>query len=229
MTPRVAAPALLAALLTACTVGPDFHRPTTASPNSLLTLHPQSSATYLVETNPEDDWWTSFNDPVLTSLEQRAASQNLDVQTASARLEQAGARRRITGAGMFPSTDATASYAHSRTNPNGPNAVVHNGSANIDVFDGGFQTSWELDFWGRVRRSVEAAGARYDVAENFRRLALLLVEAEVARDYVALRGSQAQLAVLKESLGIARNSVALSLSAARLKLLASAAARRYRS
>lgn len=212
MAPRLAAPVVLASLLSACTVGPDFTRPSLPSPGSLVAQHPSSSATQLVETSPQDDWWTNFNDPVLTSLEQRVASQNLDVRTASARFEQARAQRRITGAGMFPAIDGSASYARSRTNPNGPSAVLHNGSPDIDVFDGGIDASWELDLWGRVRRSVEAAGARYDAAGNYRRLALLLVQAEVARNYVALRGSQSQLAVLNDNLGIARNSVALTRS-----------------
>jgi len=212
MAPRLAAPVVFASLLSACTVGPDFTRPSLTSPGSLVAEHPASSGTQLVETSPKDDWWTSFNDPALTSLEQRVASLNLDVKAASARLAQARAQRRITGADGLPAIGGAASYARSRTNPNGPSAVLHNGSPEVDLFDGGFDASWELDLWGRVRRSVEAAGARYDAAGNYRRLALLLVEAEVARNYVAVRGSQSQLAVLNDNLGIARNSVALTRS-----------------
>jgi NodT family efflux transporter outer membrane factor (OMF) lipoprotein len=179
---------------------------------SLIPSQPEGSTTRISEGAPPDAWWTVFADPVLTSLEQRVATENLDVRTASARIEQARAQRRIAGSGIFPSIGAAASYDRSRSNPNGPSALVHNGSPNIDVFEGGFDASWELDIWGRVRRSMEAARAHYDAADQYRRLALLLVEAELARDYIALRGSQAQLAVLHDNLGIARNSVALTRS-----------------
>ncbi len=212
MVPRLVATVALATFVSACTVGPNFSRPSPTSPRSLIAGHPQSAATELIEGTLQNDWWTVFNDPVLNSLEERVASQNLDVQTASARVEQARARRRIAGSDMFPSIDGSASYTRGRSNPNGPSALVHNGSPNVDMFDGGFDASWELDLWGRVRRSREAARARYDAAGDYRRLALLLVEAELARNYIALRGSQSQLAVLQENLEIARNSVALTRS-----------------
>jgi NodT family efflux transporter outer membrane factor (OMF) lipoprotein len=203
----------LAALLGGCTVGPDFHRPANVPPAaSLLEGGRQAVGTKLNEAPPPDQWWTTFADPVLSSLEERVAAQSLDIQTASVRLEQARAQRRIIGGDRYPSVGGSASYQRTRTNPNGPQAVVHNGSPGLDIFDGGFDTSWDLDLWGRVRRSMEAANARQDAAENYRRLALLLVEAELARDYIALRGSQAQLDVLRDNLEIARNSVALTRS-----------------
>jgi NodT family efflux transporter outer membrane factor (OMF) lipoprotein len=207
---RLAGAAAFTALLSGCTVGPNFHRPSATSPGSLIAGHAPSAANRISEANPQDEWWTVFQDPVLTSLEQRVATQNLDVQAASVRFQQARAQRRIAGSGMFPSISGSASYDRSRSNPNGPSALVHNGSSNVDLFDGGFDASWELDIWGRVRRSTEAADARFDSAGNYRRLALLLVQTEVARDYIALRGSQSQLGVLRDNLEIARNSVALT-------------------
>lgn len=203
----------VAALLGGCTVGPDFRSPSVTPPAaSLLQGLQQPAATRLTEAQPVEQWWTIFNDPVLNALEQRVAAQNLDVQTASARVHQARARRRVAGGGRYPVLGASASYARTRTNPNGPGARTHNGSSNYDVIDGGFDASWEIDLWGGVRRTVEAANARYEASENHRRLALLLVQAELARDYLALRGSQSQLAVLRENLEIARNSVALTRS-----------------
>jgi NodT family efflux transporter outer membrane factor (OMF) lipoprotein len=208
---RSAAAVVLAGFVSACTVGPDFRSPSSTPPASLLAEH-QPTATQLSEATPQDDWWTVFSDPALTGLEQRLATQNLDVLTASARIGQARAQQHIAGSGRLPSIGGSVSYDRDRANPNGPSAVTHNGSPSFDVLDGGFDASWELDLWGRVRRSFEVANARVDGANDYRRLALILVEAELARDYIGLRGSQAQLAVLRDNLAIARNSVALTRS-----------------
>ncbi len=203
----------VAVVLSACTVGPDFRRPANVPPAiSLLEGRPQPVDAKLTEGPPIDQWWTVFADPVLSLLEERVATQNLDVQSASARLQQARAQGRIAGADRYPSVGGAASYQRTRTNPNGPQAVTRNGSPGFDIFDGGFDASWELDLWGRVRRSIEAAKAREGAAENYRRLALLTVEAELARDYIALRGSEAQLDVLRDNLEITRNSVSLTRS-----------------
>jgi NodT family efflux transporter outer membrane factor (OMF) lipoprotein len=210
--PHLIGAVALAALLGACTVGPDFHPPANVPPAASLLEGRQPVATRLNETPPPDQWWTAFADPVLSSLEERLATQSLDVQAASARVLQARAQRRITGADRYPSIGGFASYRRTRSNPTGPQAAFHDGSPDFDVLEGGFDASWELDLWGRVRRSVEAATARSDVAKNDRRLALLSVEAELARDYIALRGNQAQLGVLHDNLEIARNSVALTRS-----------------
>jgi NodT family efflux transporter outer membrane factor (OMF) lipoprotein len=205
--------AALAGLLGACTVGPDFHVPSSTPPAaSLIGSREPPAATRLSEAPPPDQWWTLFDDPVLTALEERVAAENLDVQTAAARLDQARAQHRIAGGARLPAIGAAASYTRTRTNPNGPHAATHNGSPSFDIVEGGFGASWEIDLWGRVRRTVEAADARQDAAESYRRLALLLVETDLARDYIALRGSQTQLAVLRDNLEIARNSVALTRS-----------------
>ena len=204
---------LITGLVSACTVGPDFRSPALAPPfASLLRGDQRAGATLLTEAEPLDDWWSAFNDPVLSGLMGRVASQNLDVETSFARLEQARAQRRIAGGGRLPSVSASASYARARASSRGPSAVTHDGSSNYDVFEGGFDASWEIDLWGRVRRTVEAATARYDAAGSGTRLALLVVEAELARDYVMLRGSQSQLDVLRDNLEIAGRSVALTRS-----------------
>jgi NodT family efflux transporter outer membrane factor (OMF) lipoprotein len=211
MRRQLASTVAFASLLSACTVGPDFHTPPPpAPPASLLAGREQPVATRLVEATPSDRWWLAFQDSVLTGLEDSVAAQNLDVQAASARLDQARSQRRITASGRVPSIGGSTSYARTRTNPNGPQSVIHDGSPSFDTFDGGFDASWELDLWGRVRRSIEAADARESAAGEDRRLALLSVEAELARDYIALRASQAQLDVLRDNLEIARNSVTLT-------------------
>lgn len=214
LRPRLFAAASLAALVGGCTVGPDFHAPVNTPPAaSLLAAHGSSADSRPNENPPPEKWWMVFGDPILSSLEERVAAQNLDVQAASARLLQARAQRRITAGDRYPSLDGGASYQRARINPNGPEgALLEGGPPSVDIFKGGFDASWELDLWGRVRRGVEAASARQQASADSRRLTLLSVEAEVARAYIGLRGSQALLEVLHDNLQIAQNNAKLTRS-----------------
>jgi NodT family efflux transporter outer membrane factor (OMF) lipoprotein len=212
--PRLFAAVSLAALAGGCTVGPNFRAPVSAPPAaSLLTAHRSSAESRPNEKTPPEKWWAVFDDPILSSLEERVAAQNLDVQAASARLFQARAQRRITGGDQYPSLDGGASYQRSRINPKGPEgALLEGGPPSVNIFKAGFDASWELDLWGRVRRGVEAANARQQASAESRRLTLLSVEAEVARTYTGLRGSQALLDVLHDNLQIARDNAKLTRS-----------------
>jgi NodT family efflux transporter outer membrane factor (OMF) lipoprotein len=212
LRPHFLAATSLAAFLGGCTIGPDFHAPVSAPPAaSLLAAHGSSLDSQANENAPPEKWWMVFNDPMLSSLEERVATQNLDVRAASARLLQARAQRRITGGDQYPSLGGGASYQRSRINPKGPEgALLEGGSPSIDIFKAGFDASWELDLWGRVRRGVEAANARQQASADSRRLTLLSAEAEVARDYIRLRGSQTLFDVLRDNLQIAQNNAKLT-------------------
>jgi NodT family efflux transporter outer membrane factor (OMF) lipoprotein len=204
---------LVAVLLTAgCTLGPDFTAPATPLTSSFGGKAGVVSAS-AVEANIPDQWWRMFKDPALSSLEDRVAEANLDVKMASARLSQSRAQRRLVGADQYPSLDAGASYSRQRSNPDGPNVPPPAAkSSSFDVFETGFDSTWELDLWGRVRRNVEAADSRYNASAESRRFALITVEAEVAHDYLTLRGSQTLLQILRDNLGIAQNNVQLTRS-----------------
>ena len=123
-----------------------------------------------VETPVDPQWWNAFDDPELTSLENRVADTNLDVQIASARLLQSRAQRQIAGAEQFPSLDAGASYQRDRASPSGVLALTGtsptgaplsanpngfglsslpgaDGSAPFDLWQYSLSASWELDLW----------------------------------------------------------------------------------
>ena len=85
-----------------------------------------------------------------------------------------------------------------------------NGNSAFNLWDAGFSASWELDFWGRVRRETEAADATLEVAENEQRGVLLSVLAETTRSYIQLRGVQSTRAVTEQNLDVARHSLKLS-------------------
>jgi len=183
------------------------------------------------------EWWTRFNDPALTSLVRRIAAGNLDVRAATARLAQSRAQRGITAADQFPQLNGNASYTRERQSRQGVISIFggsggagtgtagtqSNGLggrqggipstvplAPFDLFQGGFDASWELDLWGRVRRAVESANASLEASTEAQRAQLLSSIAEVARDYVQLRGTQETLRITRDNLSTAEQSAKLT-------------------
>ncbi len=169
-----------ATALGGCTVGPDYKRPAWASPGSWFAgpkeaVKPPPS---IPVAEPIDvDWWRLFNDPVLTGLERRVAAENLDVRAASVRFAESRAELGIAKASQFPTLNGNGSYTREKASdegifgliPGSTSGTAANGAfgnsaagavsgANIppfDLYQGGFDASWEVDLWGGVRRSVE--------------------------------------------------------------------------
>lgn len=208
--PRLTLCALLVMSLSACTVGPDFKKPEAQQVPEWL--KPSNAApSQATDEAMNERWWEVFNDPKLSALSQRALTDNLDLKLASSRLEQSRAVRQVVTADRYPTTAATGSYARKRNSGevlNDPSG--NNGNSAFNLWDAGFSASWELDFWGRVRRETEAADATLEVAENDRRGVLLSVLAETAQDYIQLRGVQNTRAVTEQNLEVARHSLKLS-------------------
>jgi NodT family efflux transporter outer membrane factor (OMF) lipoprotein len=223
-----------AAALTGCTLGPDFQRPGWVSPSSWFAgpKEPVKPPRSVPVAEPIDAaWWTLFHDPVLTGLEQRVAGENLDVRTAGIRLTESRAQLGVARAALFPTLRGSTSYTRQQASNNGilalaPSAagataasgasgattggIQGHGLQPFDIFQGGFDASWEVDLWGGVQRSVESATATSEAANEATRSALLSSMAEVARDYVQLRGVQAQLGIARENVRTARQSLNLT-------------------
>lgn len=218
-------------LMAGCTVGPNFSPPKWASPLSWFSgpkeKTPQvRSVPVAAPINP--NWWQLFHDPELTALERQVAKENLDVRTATIRIAESRAQIGIVRAGALPTLNANASIVHQKSSDNGvfansPSALGANGAsgnntggthtthlAPFDVYQGGFDASWELDLWGRVKRSVESAKASLQASVEARRAVLLSSLAEVARDYIQLRGVQAQLRIARDNLHTAQQSLQLT-------------------
>ncbi len=191
-----------------------------------------------VETTPAAAWWNQFHDAELSALERRVAHQNLDVRLATIRLVESRAQLREAAASRYPSLTGTAAYTReqfsSKEIERGLQDSISSGgglssllgsNTNLDALRGeagslkippldlwqdGVDATWELDLWGRVRRSVEAARATLQASEEDRRSTLIAQFAEVARDYMTLRGQQTQLAVDRDNLKAARESLDLT-------------------
>ncbi|CAE6706096.1 Toluene efflux pump outer membrane protein TtgI [Paraburkholderia nemoris] len=227
---------MLACLVMAgCTVGPNFEPPQTTTPDVFNRTQSAQAPSKAVESEFSQEWWKLFNDPVLDSFEQQLADANLDVAAASARLRQSRAEQRIAGAEEYPTLDGAASYDRERGSPNGILSLLGTtptgsqaqsasggtplgvaplpgakGSPAYNLYQFGFDSSWELDIWGRARRGVEAATALSDASYEDRNAILLSARAELARDYIQLRDTQALLQIAKQNLEIAHDATRLT-------------------
>jgi len=193
-------------ILTGCaTVGPDYLPPKTLVSKDWHTQLKGGLATGVMGPQTLAAWWTTLNDPTLSSLVERAAAGNLDLKKAWARVREARARRGVTKAELFPTLDATGSASWSRSSKDTGTAKTS------DIYSASFDAGWELDIFGGVRRSVEAAEA--DLQANYEDLRNVLVSllGEVALNYIEVRTFQARLTVAEANLEAQKETYQLTL------------------
>jgi NodT family efflux transporter outer membrane factor (OMF) lipoprotein len=211
-------PLLLAAVCAACTVGPEPRRPDVAVPTGWSRAGEGAFDTDLPSRAVEGAfdgrrWWSVFNDPVLDRLVAAAAAQSLDLQQTALRIEAARAQRDAAAGAFYPNVEGSGLAGRSRMSENGISKALGGSSGSsgsssgsssssggasakppstFDLFQAGFDATWELDLFGKTRRNVQAANADIRSAEDARRDALVSLTAEVARSYLSLRGSERQ-------------------------------------
>jgi len=208
---------LVLALLTGCAVGPDYKRPPAmasvpdtyaGATNGWKLAAPQGQF-------PKGNWWTVFGDPELNSLELQASAENLQLQAAVARFDEARAQMDVTRAGLFPNADISGSATRQRVSPNTPSLTTGQpiGAANTyNDFTLPLDFSYELDLWGRVRRTVESARAQAQASADDLAAIKLAIQAEVAVDYFTLRALDSERAVLRSSITVFSKSLDLTKS-----------------
>ncbi len=202
MKRRALLPALL---LSACAVGPDFRAPATP----LAAAAPYASATPKTarnETAP-DAWWRLYNDPLLDALVAEAFAANTDLRVATANLRRARAVLSESAGAQLPTTTATASAVKAQQTigtVTGPRPFQSN------FFRFGFDANYELDLYGRVRRSVEAARADTAAQAASRDAVAISVAAETARAYADACSAGARSAVADRSLKLQTDSFAIT-------------------
>ena len=227
----------LAASQISCTVGPNYQPPKPSLKNDFVASSTQPATTRPSELSsvaqPVAEWWTTLNDPELNQLLLRAMDGNLNLQQAAARVRESRANLRENGAQLYPTVSGTASYAHldsgknvglggssnnnSSSNSGGNAGSTNNNSSNsgaikTDVFSTGFDATWELDLFGGQRRDVEAARADLAASIEDRRDLMVSLLAEVANDYLQLRGLQERLRIAQENLRLQQDSLDLTRS-----------------
>jgi NodT family efflux transporter outer membrane factor (OMF) lipoprotein len=150
-------------------------------------------------------WWSVFNDPILTSLEERAQKSNLDLRTALSSIEQARANRLAASGSQLPSVTASGSLSGSRGSSRSGGQVTHGNSAEIDA-------SWEPDFFHSVRKNIAAYDADIQGAQENLHNTMVTLTAEVAVDYVNLRSYQSQMAVTQSNLAKYRETYEMTVA-----------------
>jgi NodT family efflux transporter outer membrane factor (OMF) lipoprotein len=220
---------LAVALLAGCAVGPDYHRPAALGANTVpaafgdaaitnaglrragsLPDGVSASASATQPGNwktagpsahlPRGDWWEIYGDAELNRLELLAATNNQQIAVALASLEQASAAAKVARADFFPQINGSTSAARQRTSANtSPTSAAAGTSRTFNTLNVSADASWELDLWGRIRRGVEGARARFTASADDLESAKLSVQAEVAIDYFILHALEAQSDLLTQT------------------------------
>ncbi|MPS48915.1 efflux transporter outer membrane subunit [Methylobacillus sp.] len=200
--------AAVALALTGCMVGPDYHRPATKLPASFSAAEatPASEQASL----DLDAWWESFEDPVLNDLMKKAFADNVDIAKAVARIEEADAALREAGAALFPQIDMTGNAIRQKVTETGAFPIFPGVPVIRETYNLQLGTSFELDFWGRLRRAREAARAQALATYFAKDTVSLSLSGLVASNYLLLRSLEAQIAVSRETLKSREESLALT-------------------
>lgn len=195
--------AAAAALLTACATGPDYRAPSAmAGTTGGFVSAPVAPVN---ADQPPADWWRLYQDPALDRLAAEALANNRDVAVAAANLAQVRASLSEARAGRLPSTTVSGSAARSGQ----PNPVTGQ-MVEGDTFSAGLDVSYELDFFGRVSRSIEAARADRDAAQAALDVVRVSVAAETTRAYADACAAGAQLAVAQRTLALSEETAGLT-------------------
>lgn len=184
--------------LLGCKVGPDFVRP--AAPWLESVYHDAAPAPPPVEPDLTY-WWTEFHDPVLNGLVEQAACENLTLREAYFRVVEARALVTVARGDLFPEFFGTAGYSRRQTSLNANQYIIPPSLRNsYDLFSTGFDAGWEIDLWGKLRRTVEAAEDDLLASSAARRDVLVTLLGDVGTTYIELRVAQQRMNIARANL-----------------------------
>lgn len=198
---------LVATLLAGCVLGPDYKRPDVPLPKAWRAEPPDSAD--LANT----DWWKAFNDADLDALIEEALDANKDLKQASLRVGAFDARLQVSRSANYPQIGYTAVAERrrfSQEQPTGGGGLQSGVGPIINNFGLGAILNWEVDVWGRVQRSNEAALADLTASEDTRRGVMLTVASSVAASYVGLLALDQELAIARKALANRKEALALA-------------------
>ena len=190
---RIMSSLVVAALLSGCALGPDYKRPAVARPETF-----RGQATAEAASLADVPWWEAFQDPILKGLIQDALGSNYDVRIAAARVQEARANLGVARSDYFPSLDYGVGASRARMLPGVLGGVGAQAPAS-DLYSATMSMSWELDIWGRIRRSNEAARATLLSTEDARRGVWLTLVSDLAQAYFQLLALDVQLQIARDS------------------------------
>ena len=214
--------ASLAMLLASCALGPDYARPGVETPAAYKEAQGWKTAQPR-DNQPRGNWWTVFNDPQLDALAGQVEVSNQTIKAAEARVREARALTQQARAAYFPIVTGNASATRSGGRGGAGSSDIGAGQGSGGArnnFNVALDVNWELDLWGRVRRTVEAGEATAQASTADLEAAKLLAQAQLTEDYFLLRAQDAQIRLLtdtvdayQKSLQLTRNQYAVGVAA----------------
>jgi NodT family efflux transporter outer membrane factor (OMF) lipoprotein len=209
---RIPISLVITGALSACTLGPDYSGPPTVGSSGSTPRSFARSTPAIAEVSPMlDHWWTSLGDPTLDELERRAIASNPTIAIAQARLRTARGAVRLERANSLPSAGPSATYIRAEL-PSGTLGSSDDGGGqrdSLNIYNLGFDASWEIDLFGGQRRTIEAARAGVGAAQANVADAQVSLTAEVARAYVYFRNSEQQIVLARDAAAVQRQMLAL--------------------
>ncbi len=207
--------------ISGCMVGPDFQAPHPEAPSGwagVTAAAPRQPSVATAQPAELVQWWKRFDDPTLTQLVEEALKTNLNLQLAVANLRQARAARGIAVGGLWPALTGSAEYQRENTSSPTPPSTGKAGTASTastvsqtqNLYQAGFDAAWEIDLFGGQRRNVESADATVQAALEGISNVQVTIAAEVALNYVQLRGYQQQIAIARKNLKAMQNTALIT-------------------
>ncbi len=190
----IASGVIAAAVLGGCAVGPNYKRPVVTEPQMF-----RGQATAEAASLADLPWWEVFQDTILKNLIEEAISNNYDVKIAAARVQEARANFVVSRSDLFPSLDYGASVSRGKIEPGVLGSPGGPAPRASNFYSGTVAMSWELDIWGRVRRSTEAARATLLATEEARRGVWLTLVSDLAQAYFELLALDVRLQIARDS------------------------------
>jgi multidrug efflux system outer membrane protein len=196
-------------LAAGCAVGPDYHPPTAVAPASWS--EPQRGG-ITNSTVKAVEWWTTFCDPELDSLVERAVTNNYNIRAAEANLMEERASRNYAAWDLGPTIETSGSYTREKLSKNAQLVQIpgHALDLNYGEYDAHFDATWEIDVFGSKRRSLEQATDNFEASQEALHDELLTVLGDVARNYIEVRAAQQRLAIVRENIQAQSDTIGLT-------------------
>ena len=204
---RLMAIAITAALIQSCAVGPDYVQPVYEVPDLWQADLVEGLA---ADEAPLATWWQTLNDPVLDRLIERAVAGNLDLKEAFGRIKEARAVRGIATGERYPDANGSGDASRQRQSEDFGPTNPRDLSQTDWFFSTGGDAAWEIDFWGRITRSIASADADFQASVEDYRDALVILYAEIAANYVNLRTLQERIAVTERNVETQQGSLEIT-------------------
>jgi multidrug efflux system outer membrane protein len=197
--------------ITGCMVGPNYHKPSVPVPPAFTEQSQPAAAPAGPPAIAYHDWWKVFHDPILDGMETQADAANQDIKIAIAHVDEASAATKSAHSYLLPSIAAIPNVSRNREAQDRPNNGNTQGlAATYNDIQLPLVASYEIDAWGRVRRSVESARATQQATEADLRFVRLSIESTVAIDYCSLRETDQELSIIDATIGDLNRGVSLT-------------------